>query len=105
MATTTTTTQSLNFTLNLVRGGDTTKRTVGFDYTGSLSEAQINAAGQSWLSLYPNLFQPTNWRDSDSTEEEWTTIGITPAAKTTTTVTYEPQSANGNNDTQSGGEG
>lgn len=89
---TTATTYNLSFTLNMVRGGDTAKRTLSFDYTGELTEQKVNQAAQTWLSNFNKLVQPTNWRDSDNTEEEWETIGITPAAKTTTTITYEPQS-------------
>lgn len=89
---TTTTTYTLSFTLNMVRGGDTAKRTLSFDYTGTLTEQAVEAVAQQWLSQYNKLVQPTNWRDSDTAEEEWTTIGITPASKTTETTTYDPQS-------------
>lgn len=89
MATTTNTTYTLSFSLNLVRGGETAKRTLTFDYTGELTENAINSVAQQWLTSYNKLVQPSNWRDADSAEEEWTTIGITPATKTTTTTTYD----------------
>lgn len=89
MAATTTTTYTLSFSLNLVRGGETAKRTLTFDYVGELTESAINTVAQQWLTNYNKLVQPSNWRDSDATEEEWATIGITPATKTTTTTTYD----------------
>lgn len=89
MAAQTATTYTLSFSLNLVRGGETAKRTLTFDYTGELTETAINNVAQQWLTNYNKLIQPSNWRDSDAAEEEWTTIGITPATKVTTTTTYD----------------
>lgn len=102
MATEENTTYSLNFALNLVRGGETAKRNLAFDYTGGLStgglsEAAVNQVAQTWLADYNKLIQPNQWRDTDSAEEEWTTIGITPTAKETKTITYEAQSASTEN--------
>lgn len=102
MATEESTTYSINFALNLVRGGETAKRNLAFDYTGGLStgglsEAAVNQVAQSWLTDYNKLVQPSQWRDADSAEEEWTTIGITPTAKETKTITYEAQSASTEN--------
>ena len=89
MAAQTTTTYTLSFSLNLVRGGETAKRTLTFDYTGELTETAINNVAQQWLTNYNKLIQPSNWRDADAAEEEWTTIGITPATKIATTTTYD----------------
>lgn len=91
---------SINFALNLVRGGETAKRNLSFDYsgglsTGGLSEAAVNQVAQTWLSEYNKLVQPNQWRDADAAEAEWTTIGITPTAKETKTIIYESQSASG----------
>lgn len=93
MAVTTNTTYSLNFALNLVRGGETAKRNISFEYDGELTEEAVNQVAQTWLSTYNKLIQPNQWRDADVTEEEWSTIGITPSAKETQTTTYEAQSA------------
>ena len=46
MAAQTTTTYTLSFSLNLVRGGETAKRTLTFDYTGELTETAINNVAQ-----------------------------------------------------------
>lgn len=89
MAAQTATTYTLSFSLNLVRGGETAKRTLTFDYTGELTETAINNVAQQWLTNYNKLIQPSNWRDADAAEEEWTTIGITPATKIATTTTYD----------------
>lgn len=103
MATTESTTYSINFALNLVRGGETAKRSIAFDYsgglsTGGLSEAAINQVAQTWLTDYNKLVQPNQWRDADAAETEWETIGITPTAKETKTIVYESQSTNGGGD-------
>lgn len=84
---------SMTFTLNLVRGGETAKRTLNFDYSGEPTAESIGSTAQNWLTNYNKLIQPSNWRDSDAAEEEWTTIGITPSAKVTTTTTYDAVSA------------
>ena len=97
MATTESTTYSVSFALNLVRGGETAKRSIAFDYsgglsTGGLSEAAVNQVAKTWLRDYNKLIQPNQWRDADAAEDEWTTIGITPTAKETKTIVYDSQS-------------
>lgn len=91
---TTNTTYTLTFQLNLVRGGETAKRSLSFEYTGELTEETINSVAQQWLTNFNKLIQPNQWRDSDIAEEEWTTIGITPTSTTKTVVTYDAASAN-----------
>lgn len=89
----TATTYNLSFTLNLVRGGETAKRSLSFDYTGELTEEAVNQVARQWLANYNKLIQPSQWRDADVAEEEWTTIGITPNSKVTTTTTYDSASS------------
>lgn len=93
MAATTTTTHSLSFTLNLARGGDTNKRTLSFDVADTIAAESLSAAATSWLAGYDKLIQPNSWRDSDTAEEEWTTIGITPTFTTKTVTAYDPVEA------------
>ena len=100
----TATTYSLSFTLNLVRGGETTRRSLSFDYTGELTEEAVNQVANQWLAQYNKLIQPSQWRDADVAEEEWTTIGITPSSKVTTTTTYESASSGDDSDASDGSE-
>lgn len=95
MAAVTTTTNTVSFTLNLARSGDTNKRTLSFDVVDTIAAATLESAATSWLTSYNKLIQPTQWRDSDAEEEEWTTIGITPTQTTKTVTTYDPVESSG----------
>ena len=96
MATTQSNTYTLSFTLNMVKGGETSKRTISFDYDGELTEQTVNNVANAILTTYPKLFQPTQWRDADIAEEEWSTIGVTPSSVVKQTTQYESQSIDDN---------
>lgn len=95
MAAVTTTSNTVSFTLNLARSGDTNKRTLSFDVAETIAAASLESAAATWLASYNKLIQPTQWRDSDTAEEEWTTIGITPTQTTKTVTTYDPVESGG----------
>lgn len=95
MAQVTTTTNTISFTLNLARSGDTNKRTLSFDVDSAVEATALETAATNWLTNFNKLIQPTQWRDADAAEEEWTTIGITPTQTTKTVTTYDPIESGG----------
>lgn len=83
---------------DLVRDGETTTRVieVPFPLTDSSSEAiqtAVNTADSLFTSSdnYQNVYmQPSNWRDNNLAEEQWTTTGVHYEIITTTTTPIEP---------------
>lgn len=82
--------QLVTFYLDLIRGEETASRTISFDIykydPGSIDE-DVGSFRELLLGEYNKLIQPNNWRDSDISEEEWTTVGV--RAKFTTRVDVE----------------
>ena len=93
-------TNTASFRIPLVRDGEETSRTLTIPNvnTAGLSIADYNnalALFRSDLSAvegYATAFQPTNWRDEDITEDEWTLRGgvsaITLEVTSTTKSTF-----------------
>lgn len=81
MAQTVTETYRVSFKCLMQNDIETNTRTVSFDSfkqdTTALTAA-ATAISQRLVSDYNKFIQPTGWRDSDYTEDEWTTISVTP---------------------------
>lgn len=78
----------VSFGFDFIRGDSTASRTISLDQDNVATPAAISAAkafreemlggGSMFSVIDPTKFiQPTNWRDTDETEEEWTTKDIT----------------------------
>ncbi len=82
---------------NLRRGDEETTRTIDIAYPitdpedpQTLQNA-VNAANTTYTSGTMALFiQPANWRDSNATEEQWTTTGVHYEIVTTVTRPITP---------------
>lgn len=80
----------------LQRGNDTTTRSIDIPYPISDVES-LQAAVDAASAIYTseanqmNIFvQPSTWRDTNSSEESWTTTGLYYEKITTTTSRVEP---------------
>lgn len=93
MATKVTNRTVVNLDMQFVRNGTIATRSISFDsYFSTLEAAQpavLNFA-EYLLENYPTFIQPTNWRDSDTAEEEWTLTKITPTITTETETEFDP---------------
>lgn len=75
---------TLKITLSLQRGNDTASRSFSVDNPRLSTTTDVSAEFQNRLQALRNfllgegntLIQPTSWRDSDNTEEEWTTVDV-----------------------------
>lgn len=82
---------------DLVRNGETTSRVIDVPYPindeDSL-QAAVNAANSRYTSSSGQMdtfIQPSNWRDSNTTEEQWTTTGVSYEMVTTITKPITPE--------------
>lgn len=69
---------SLSFTLGFERNGETESRNFqfeSFDFEPDKRESVMQFKNEL-LNEYNKFFQPTNWRDSDNAEDEWTTTTV-----------------------------
>lgn len=69
---------TLSFTLGFERDGETNSRNFQFEsyLFNADSKNNVGIFRQELLNEYNKFFQPTNWRDSDNAEEEWTTTSV-----------------------------
>ena len=71
------------WTFTLERGGEKVERTINNPYTVGLdnenTQDAVNAAYEYFTSSTDRknkIIQPTNWRDENDSEEEWTTTNV-----------------------------
>lgn len=73
-------TSSLVFTTTLIRNNEQTSRTLTIEIYHD-TPAKIKSDGGAFRNLllgkFNKLLQPTGWRDSDITEDVWTTNAVT----------------------------
>lgn len=77
----------INLEFGMVRNGAVASRQISFDSNFGNAETvrnYVTSFCQNLLENYPKFIQPTNWRDSDAQEKEWTTTKITPTINTET---------------------
>lgn len=69
---------TLSFTLGFERDGETENRNFQFESFNFGADTGTGLARfrNDLLNEYNKFFQPTNWRDSDNAEEEWTTTSV-----------------------------
>lgn len=77
---------------DLQRGDETTTRTIDIPYPKATDAEGIQDLVNSTKSTYTNegnrtFIQPSNWRDANLSEEQWTTVGV--RYEYVTTVTNE----------------
>lgn len=99
----------LTFGFDFARGGSTASRNFSIDNPIRTAEG-ISAAkafreemlggGSMFSIINPQKFiQPTNWRDTDETEEEWTTTDISITYVDTTTTKIDTGGGGGGGET------
>ena len=86
-------TKTLYVDFYLTRGTESTTRSISFET--QIADANIKAnVGAFRLAVlgddnYSKIIQPSNWRDSDESEEEYLTNEIGARLKTTTELTFD----------------
>lgn len=91
MATKLTQSRTATFDITLQRGTEQKTRRISFDSyntTGDSTDIQtaMSNIAQSLVGGYNTFIQPTQWRDSDNTEEEWKTIAVKPVLTDSTQI-------------------
>lgn len=81
-----------NFKCTLQQGTENMSRNIYFDsYIQDMASiaTAANLIAQSLVGGYNKFIQPTGWRDNDTAEDEWTTIGVTPIIEHTIEQTLD----------------
>lgn len=85
-------TQFLTLTFALQRGTLTTSKTITLDVIkvdDATWKQTVNNYRQLLLNDYNKLIQPSDWRDADLQEEEWTTTDVVVKYTTKVEVTFD----------------
>lgn len=81
---------------DLQRGNETTSRTIEVPFAntdGQEMQQYVNAANTNFTNSANSMnvcIQPANWRDTNITEQQWTTTGVRYEIVTTTTTPITP---------------